>query len=273
MATTKVSQLRERCERLLKHLQIEKLLSPEELKEEQADHPRSRDDWWERYARLKSYARRLEWKKDARGSTGKAAAPTGPEAEEMKIRMLLAHPVEVMLDDGKRYKVHPKSYNALCMVVSIDYAIAWLVEIADEMARNAKPEAPAFLPRIAEQIGRLQNIMCDIILHSGPGFDPKKLDDPTPYDFSPMDLITLQNAHNDVNVVRMMAFPLVTRRKTEKKPDSPTSTGWSDFFVIMGFRRKTDPMSLMNDEALSKLFAEAHIGASHQQAHEDKLSA
>lgn len=266
MAQLKTSALKERCDRLQKHLEIRKLVSAEELNEIKTQRPRSRDDWWERYAVLKSYARRLEFEGNRRDDSTTASPLEDNEAQ--RIRMLLATPMEVVLDDGKKYKVHPKSYNALCMIVAVDYAISWLVEMADELVQESSPSAPAHLPRIAEQIGRLQNIMCDIILFDGNGFDPAKLDDPTPYDFSPMDLMTLQRVHNDLNVVRMMALPVVTKKQGDKPG---RATGWSEFFVIMGMKKMVDPAKLMNDESLVKLLAEANIRMAANAAAEEEV--
>lgn len=255
MAQLKSSNLKERCERLQRQLVTQKLITPAELKDVEAQRPRSRDDWWERYAVLKSYARRIEWQKEKQAA-GTQGDISRTDAEAQRIRMLLAEPVSVMLDDGKKYDIYPKSYNALVIITSVDYAIAWLDEMAAIISEKAGPEAPGYLPRIAEQIGHLQNIMCSIILHKGPGYDQKYLEWPNAYDFSPMDMLTLQKAFNEVNVVRMMALPKIT----EKKSDKPgKSTGWSDFFVIMGMARRVDPASLMNDQPLIKLLAEASI--------------
>lgn len=270
MAMLKVSTLKERCDRLQKHLEVRKLITDHEKADlnEKKTRPRSRDDWWERYALLKSFARRLEWEKEKKASGDSPTALPG-NTEDMKIRMLLAEPAEVMLDDGKRYKVYPKSYNALCMIVSVDYSISWLVEMANILAKDTKPESAAYLPRIAEQIGRLQNIMLDIVLHPGAGYKEESLENPAAYDFSPMDMMTIQNAHNEVNVVRMMALPVVTKKHDPKRH----ATSWSDFFVIMGMARKADPMALMKDEALSKLFAESHIRVENKiPLDEDKVA-
>lgn len=247
--------LRERCERLERNLVARKLITADEAA--QLRKPRSIDDWWERYAELRSYARRIEWEKVRTGESEPDDAMRD-SLEEIRTATLQSKPLVVRLDDGTTVDVHPKSYNAIIMIRALDYTMSWLLESADEIAAKATPHAPDLLPRIFERIGFIQNRILEIIVHPGPGYDAKHVETPREFEYSPLDVLTLQRAYNSVNVLRMMALPVVTEKKKDGKQEE---TGWSAFFVLMGVRKKVDPALLMQDVDLVKLIMEARLYA------------
>lgn len=259
-----MSQLKARCEKLQHHLVFQKVISDAEVKA--LRHGRSRDDWWERYAELKSYARRIEWKK--RGDVTDTTKVSDDVVELNRIRALLAEPLPVVLESGETIQIHPKSYNAMVLLRALDYTYAWLIGQLDELARVHTPYSPDLIPRCAQRLIELSNKIVAIVTHPGPGYDQKLVDAPLASEYTSLDLLAIQNAFNEINAMRLMALP-----KLHEKPGAETeSTGWSSFFVVMGIKKNIDVGEMMQDHSLAKLIMEAHIYAKSQEVPEKEAS-
>lgn len=278
LSLAKVRALCEELERLLKP----PIITPDERDALHAsDVPtieRTKDDWWRRYAELRSYARRKEkWT---------PAFPAEQVDEGPLHDVELGRPIDVKMNDGSVRTVRPASWMRILVVEDLWY---WLGEL--EVMRQVIQSDPKnfddpedllkqFRAEISATRGWLYTQVC------APGPEPVEMEGAEPQEWAlrigPGDHLRLLDAWMEMHIARVRKADMVIRQKypAPKEPqdgEGGTMCGFPFLFLSAAYRENTTPRYVMTNrdlpEVMTTYAAEAQKHAHFRAEAEQKTDA
>jgi len=171
------ARTKEKCAHLREHLLRAKVVTEADLAPWMpggAENPHAgRGAWIWYYAQLIRFTDRV-------GKKEESTAAELAEARREALRGLREAPATVELvavDEAgapRTVAVHPKGFNALCVVDEIDLGIRWLINLAEQLEGVAGAEAVLRRQELMRAATELHQVCAWIACHPGPGlpFDP-----------------------------------------------------------------------------------------------------
>lgn len=175
------------------------------------------------------------------------------------------------IDDLREVSVHPKSMNALIELAERDAVIglmnAGLDALRDMVTRDPTPEHVDHMARSIREVGYQERICVWIVTHPGPGLPfPEEETNPVlpPWlaYLSPVDVLLIFAAHEDVSAGRLAALQALRRGK--KKADD-VERGWGVYLANLASLLNRSAEQLARDHSLAALFAQSYVHAVEQE--------
>ena len=266
-------ELIQRCRQLRSHVLARKLATEAEIEQHWPTSPvlaegeqppatwaseQEQDAWWLCFAQLARFVERGEF-------------CSGPSdwADEQAMAALRDEPAEVLLSDGSRVKVYPKSFECLLWIRAVDWFADWLEDQihllehaieTDALNREHIAEPSDVLARLHREIAYAWALRAAQACAPGPAFDSARAEDPGQHFLSlgPLDLERIYLAFLEVNVRRLQAARLLVPPSKSGKGGDDTP-GWSRFFARFGDRWRIPPAKLTRDYSLVSLLMTAQL--------------
>lgn len=175
------------------------------------------------------------------------------------------------IDDLREVSVHPKSMNALIELAERDAVIglmnAGLDALRDMVTTNPTPEYVDHMARSIREVGYQERICVWIVTHPGPGLPfPEEETNPElpPWlaYLSPVDVLLIFAAHEDVNAGRLAALQALPRGK---KKANDVERGWGVYLANLASLLNRSAEQLARDHSLAALFAQSYVHAVEQE--------
>lgn len=259
-----LARLQERCAHLREHLLRAKLVTEADLAPfvpGGEDNPYSgREGWIWYWAQLIRFTDRV-------GQKDETTAAELAEARREAMRGLRESPVTVELvavDDAgapRTLAVHPKGFDALCVVDEIDLGIRWLIALAERLEGSGTAEAVLRRQECYRAVSELHQVCAWIACTKGPGlpFDPTQPHPPAPADFAALDaydLLSIMSAFHRVNRSRFSAVSKLLR-KSGGGEDEPAS--WETLAAAVAADQRCPIEHLLRDRSLVAWLSQAAL--------------
>lgn len=173
--------------------------------------------------------------------------------------------------DVRDLAVYPKSLNALIELAERDAVIgfysAGLDALRKVMAEYPTPERAEMLARAVREIAYQQQLCVWIVTHASPGL-PYPVATTTPElpawlgELSPVDVLFVFRAHEEVNAGRLAALQALPRGK--HKADEQ-ERGWGVYLANLATLLNRSAEQLSADHSLAALFAQSYVHAVDQE--------
>lgn len=210
-----------------------------------------------------------------RTPTAETKRTSRSKADRVILDALRGAPAYVTLTEPigelRRVVIHPKSLNALVELTQRDVVIEYFNR-AIETLRNLMAEDPTLerteqLARATREVSYQQQLCAWIVTHAGPGL-PYPDGETAPAlpewlgQLSPLDLLMIFRAHQDVNAGRLAALQSLPRAKGGSDDEE---RGWGVFLSGLASFLNTKVEELARDWSLAALFAQSYIHAVEQE--------
>lgn len=176
---------------------------------------------------------------------------------------LAAAPIPLVLSNGTKVSVHPKSEYALHRLLVNDKALQWCVtrRLALEDVDPHTPESLRALHTAIELQRQLEAEFAAICCAPGAGIGPEDgaaWEVPVPEwtrTLEPYDILAIRRAHIEVNVVRVQEVSERTKQYAEGSGSMPLAA----FLGVMAGEMGVQPADLARRWSLGEVFAQALV--------------
>lgn len=246
--------------------ELEELLKPPILSDEERAElhahdveltERTKDDWWKRYAEVKSYARRKEFDPWTFANV--------PVDEGLVLSVQSNDPVEVMLVSGDLQLVYPASLDRVRLVEDLDYWHSHLeaaVQTVKAVEDAVDMPGSHLLELRKEQSDTVALLFMQVC---APGQEPLPLDveiEPWARALTRLDQVRLTEAWREVNIDRpkdaeaeiKRKYPLKKKRGGADDAEVPGTLGGLAFlYASVAYREKKSPAYIQRNRSLAEV--------------------
>jgi hypothetical protein len=263
-------QLKARCEAIASHLVAKTLATQAEVDAcGSAESGDSETDLIVRYGDLRVLL--AERQPDAQGRSERHKM-----ADRIVLDALRGAPRKITLSeplgDVRSVSVYPKSLNTLIELAERDEAIVYFQQAADVLRelikRNPLPDRVDSLARCVREVGYQQRLCVWIVTHPAPGL-PYPEDATAPelpawlHAISPIEVLSIFSAHQEVNAGRLAALQALPRGKSKNKDE--VSRGWGVYLANLASLLNRGAEELARDHSLAALFAQSYVHAVEEE--------
>jgi hypothetical protein len=175
------------------------------------------------------------------------------------------------VNDMREVNVYPKSLNALVELAERDAVIGFfnsgLQSLRAVMSEHPTAERADLLTQAAREIAYQTTLCCWIVTHNAPGLPyPEGTgapDVPAFFgDLSPLDILYIFSAHEEVNSGRLAALQALWPAKVKAER---TERGWGVYLANLASLLNTSAEQLARNQSLAALFAQSYVHAVEQE--------
>lgn len=268
--------MKERCETIAEHLRARKTATEEEIAT-CYNQPETGDLGWAlTYGDLRALHRQHTPSKGDRGAKH-------VKADGLILDALRGAPASVSLSapvNGKgEISVHPKSLNALIELAERDAVIgfynAGVVALREMFKAEPTPDRAEHLTKAMREVSYQQQVCVWIVTHPGPDVPfPFDITSPQPPDWvgqlSPLDVLLVFRAHQQVNAGRLAALQDLPRGKHKEEPEG---RGWGVYLAGLATLLNRTTEQLSREKSLAALFAQSYVHGVEQERQMERAEA
>lgn len=256
------------CETLVSTLLHQRLASPEDLDPYRPGGADNSATGWQGWLRFYAKLHRLHAIKAEAPATAPVLVADAVAKDRLRLAALNEEPVVVETASSGPRRVSPKSKWALDEVAECERRIGFLSAHRDRLDDAEQTgESLDLMRRLDLELGYQLALIAWIATTDGPGmpYDPHGAILPVipgeVLDLSPLDLLAIQRAFVEANLLRLMV--LREQTKAPKPGDAPPM--WSGFYAGRAHESGIAARTLYRDRSLAGLVAESAITAQEQE--------